>query len=398
MLGSPVGSLVKRAVIFALVFCWWAPLRGETIAVLPLYHETGIDTFDWMGESIAEAVRETLDAQGLLALNREDRVEVYRRLSVRPGAVLTRATVIKIGQTLDAGKVIYGFFTVTPAGQPGHGAISITARLLDLQHMKPGPEFHESGQLADLSVLQQKLGWQFLHYLAPQSAPTEQAFLASRPPVRLDAVESYIRGLLAASPDQQLKLFTQAAHLDAGFSQPCFQLGRMLFGRKNYKEAGQWLERVMRGDSHFMEARYLLGICRFYAGDYEAAVNLFQEVAAQVPLNEVYNNLGAAQLRRNDNASVSNFRKALEGDDSDPDYWFNVGYALWKQGDFRTAAANFRAVLARTPDDLEATILLARCLRNEGPTTADTKLAGRERLKQTFEETALRQLQAELKK
>ncbi len=380
------------------MLCVGALARAETIAVLPLYHGPGLDNLDWLGESIAEAMREAIDAQGLLALNREDRVEVYRRLSVRPGAVLTRATVIKIGQTLDAGKVIYGFFEVSPAAQPARGTLTITARLLDLQHMKPGPEFRESGQLADLSVLQQKLGWQFLHYLAPQSTPTEQAFLAARPAVRLDAVESYIRGLLSNSPEQQLKLFTQAAHLDAGFSQPCFQLGRMLFNRKNYKESGQWLERVTRGDSHFMEARYLMGICRFHAGDYEAAANLFQEVAAKVPLNEVYNNLGAAQLRRNDNTSVANFRKALEGDESDPDYWFNVGYALWKQGDFRTAAANFRAVLARTPDDLEATILLARCVRNEGPTTADTKLAGRERLKQTFEETALRQLQAELKK
>ena len=64
----------------------------------------------------------------------------------------------------------------------------------------------------------------------------------------------------------------------------------------------------------------------------------------------------------------------------------------------RFCGAGVQPVLARTPDDMEATILLGRCLRREGPTTADTKLAGRERLKQTFEETALRQLQAELKK
>lgn len=385
---------MRFALLPALVLCVWSSLRGDTIAVLPFYHGPGADSVDWMGESVAEALREALDAQGLLALNREDRVEVYRRLSVRSGAVLTRASVIKIGETLDAGKVIYGWFEMGP----GHGTLSITARLLDLQHMQAGPEFRESGQLADLSLIQEKLAWQFLHYLAPRSAPTEQAFLASRPALRINAVESYIRGLLAVSPEQQIKLFTQAARLDARYSQPCFQLGRMLFNRKNQKDAAPWLERVTRGDSHYMEARYLLGICRFSAGDFEAAVKLFQEVAAEVPLNEVFNNLGAAQLRRNDGAAVANFRKALEGDDTDPDYWFNVGYALWKQGDYRTATANFRAVLARTPDDLEATILLGRCLRREGPTSADAKLAGRERLKQTFEETALRQLQAELKK
>lgn len=389
---------MRFALLPALVLCVWSSLRGDTIAVLPFYHGPGADSVDWMGESVAEALREALDAQGLLALNREDRVEVYRRLSVRSGALLTRASVIKIGETLDAGKVIYGWFEMGPARDAAHGTLSITARLLDLQHMQAGPEFRESGQLADLSLIQEKLAWQFVHYLAPRSAPTEQAFFASRPVVRIDAVESYIRGLLAASPEQQIKLFTQAAHLDGRFSQPCFQLGRMFVGRKNHREAAQWLERVTRGDSHYMEARYLLGICRYKAGDFEAAVKLFQEVATAVPLNEVFNNLGAAQLRRNDGSAVANFRKALEGDEADPDYWFNVGYALWKQGDYSTAAANFRAVLARTPDDLEATILLGRCLRREGPTSADAKLAGRERLKQTFEETALRQLQAELKK
>lgn len=385
---------MRFALLSALLLCLVAHVRADTIAVLPLYHEPAVENNDWVGESVAEAIREALDAQGLLALNREDRVEVYRRLSVRSGAVLTRATVIKIGQALDAGKVIYGSFEASPARR----TLSITARLLDLQHMRPGPEFRESGALTDLSLLQQKLAWQFAHLLAPQAAPTEQAFLASRPPVRADAVESYIRGLLASAPEQQMKLFTQAARLDSRFSQPCFQLGRMLFVRKNYKESAQWLERVTRGDSHYMEARYLLGICRYHAGDFTGAVKLFQEVAAEVPLNEVFNNLGAAQLRINDNGAAANFRKALEGDEADPDYWFNVGYALWKQGDFTPAAANFRAVLARTPDDMEATILLGRCLRREGPTTADAKLAGRERLKQTFEETALRQLQAELKK
>ncbi len=389
---------MRLALLSTLVFCVLVPVRGDTVAVLPLYHEPTVENYDWMGESVAEAIREALDAEGLLALNREDRVEVYRRLSVRSGAVLTRATVIKIGQTLDAGKVIYGSFEVALPRDPARATLSITARLLDLQHMRPGPEYRESGALADLSLLQQKLAWQFVHLLAPQSATTEQAFLASRPPVRTDAVESYIRGLLATAPDQQMKLFTQAARLDSRFSQPCFQLGRILFGHKSYKESAQWLERVTRGDSHYMEARYLLGICRYYAGEFEPAVKLFQEVAAEVPLNEVYNNLGAAQLRRNDNAAVANFRKALEGDEADPDYWFNVGYALWKQGDFQTAAANFRAVLARTPDDMEATILLGRCLRREGPTSSDTKLAGRERVKQTYEETALRQLQAEFKK
>ena len=43
-------------------------------------------------------------------------------------------------------------------------------------------------------------------------APGEQEFLKARPKVRLDAVENYIRGLVATTPEQRHRFFTQAAH------------------------------------------------------------------------------------------------------------------------------------------------------------------------------------------
>ena len=120
-------------------------------------------------------------------------------------------------------------------------------------------------------------------------------------------------------------------------------------------------------------------------------------VAGDVPLNEVYNNLGAALSRRNDPRATDNFNKALEGDESDPDYWFNVGYSLWRRGQFTEAANKFRAVLDRTPADSEATIMLGRCLKADGPRSGDPRSEGRERIKTAFEDSAYRQLQAELK-
>ncbi len=65
----------------------------------------------------------------------------------------------------------------------------------------------------------------------------------------------------------------------------------------------------------------------------------------------MYNDLAAAESRRNLPQAVDDFRKALEGDSNDPVYHFNLGYALWKKGDFSAAADRFRAVLDREPDD-----------------------------------------------
>ena len=45
----------------------------------------------------------------------------------------------------------------------------------------------------------------------PERAPSEDVFFHDRAPVRVDAMESYVRGLMAATDDQKLKLFTQAA-------------------------------------------------------------------------------------------------------------------------------------------------------------------------------------------
>jgi len=143
-----------------------------------------------------------------------------------------------------------------------------------------------------------------------------------------------------------------------------------------------------------MEAVFVSGMCRYYLGDFEAAAGEFRLVAAEIPLNEVYNNLGAALLRLKDPAAMENFSKALEGDGGDPDYWFNIGYALWRQGKFPLAAEKFRAVLDRVPSDTESTILLGRCLKMEGPKPGEVN---RERIKTTFEDSAWRQLQAELR-
>jgi tetratricopeptide (TPR) repeat protein len=153
---------------------------------------------------------------------------------------------------------------------------------------------------------------------------------------------------------------------------------------------------VDRADSHYFEAQFLLGVCRYYTGDYAGAEKAFRLVSESVPLNEVFNDLGVAQSRRNGAQTLDSLKKAIEGDAADPDYHFNFAYALWKRGKFEDAAASFRAALDRNPADAEATVMLGRCLKRSGPRAGDPKSDGLERLKLNYEETAYRQLQAEL--
>lgn len=374
------------------------PLAADTAAVLPFLNKTNSPNLDWIGESIAETLREAFGTTGLMTLDRNEVQEAYRRLSLREGLALTEASVMKIGETLDAEQVVYGSFVFTPpaSGPITTGSLRVTARILDRRHMRAGPEFTETGALEDLATIEAHLAWRALTLIAPAMAPAEAEFRSLRAPIRLDAEENYIRGLLAHSSEQKEKYFSEAAHLDPHFAHAYYQLGRIHYQRKEYKQAVMWLEKVGLADIHAHEASFLLGLARFQSGDYKGAQQTFQMIAAAVPLGEVFNNLGASEARANLlQASVDDFRKALDGDANDPSYRFNLGYALWKKGDFAAAAESFRALLDLAPDDPSAPLLLARCLKKQGPrASADPRLDNLERLKTNFEERAYMQLKS----
>ncbi|MBV9506191.1 MAG: tetratricopeptide repeat protein [Acidobacteriia bacterium] len=387
-----------RYVALTALLC--GALRAQTVLALPFFNQSKTPGLDWIGESISEAVNDSLNSEGVLMLGREDRIEVYRRLSLRPGAELTHASIIKIGQALDASSVLFGYYEVLPPEtdkDQSKGSVRITARLIDLKHMHEGPEFSELGALEDLTSLEVHLSWQALDAVEPKTKRTEEEFVRARPRVRLDAIESYTRGLLAQDPAQQHRLFTQAARLDEHYSPPRFQLGKASWAAKDYQVAAAWLTKVEPSDSHYFEAQFLLGLCRYYSGDFAGAEQAFQLVAGYFPLNEVYNDLGAAESRRNNiPAAIANFKKALEGDNADPDYHFNLGYANWRAGNFADAAASFRDALDRNPTDTEATTLLGRTLKQDGLRPGEIRFEARERIKTNYEETTYRQLKAEL--
>ena len=397
---------VWRIAALAVGLCWAGLARADNYLVLPFFNLSKDPSLNWIGDSLAEAVRESLASEGLVALDRDDRNEAYQRLSIRPYALVTKATVLRIGEALDAEQVIYGHFDLAPPVDPPanstnppaktRGSLRITTYILDRKHTRQGPDFGAVGALEDLATLQRHVAWQTLRFVVPKSAPTEAEFVARHPALRVDAIESYIRGLLAKNPEDKHRFFTQAVRLENRYSQPCFELGRFYLRKNEYKLASDWFQKVSTDDVHYREATFLLGLCRYNTGDFAGAQAAFQIVVALVPLNEVYNNLGAAQSRRNLPEAVESFQKAAEGDESDPAYHFNIGYALWKQGKYAAAAERFRAVLERKPDDADAKLLLLRCQTQSGPRPGETRLEALERLKTNYSESAWVQLKAAL--
>jgi len=295
--------VMLRVLIAALGLCVLAPeARADATVALPLYNSTKDRTVDWVGESVAEGVLEALHSEGLVTLDRNDRAEACQRLALKVDAMLSRASVVKIGDELDASHAVYGSFEVKreAATKPG---LRLTVRVLDLKKLRQTPEIVEEGLLEDLATLQNRVSWKVLNSIALKPSESEGDFLARRPAVRVDAMENYVRGLLAKTDATRHRFFTQAAFLDPKYSQPCFQLGLHYWGKEDYQQAARWFGRVARGDVHYMEATFYAGICRHYLAQYAAAETAFARVSEEVPLNEVFSNCTLWKARARASAS-----------------------------------------------------------------------------------------------
>jgi tetratricopeptide (TPR) repeat protein len=380
---------------------------GQLWLVAPFGNRSADPQLDWLGESVAETVRESLRDYNLRAVSREERLDMLKRLSVRPNGPVSLATLVRVAEKTGANRLLYGeiFFTpaapatpatpATPAAAegggggeeaPSSGTLRVVARLLDPSIPLQLGEFVETGPLEELPSIQANLAWRILQAAKAPNLPPRREFRKGRVTVKVNALESYMRGLTAVTEEAQHRYFTQAARLDPTFAHPRYYLGQMHFRAENYREAVSWLDDIGPTFPEYLEARFMLGLSRFELSEFEESRRAFEDVAARITAPEVWNNLAAAQERLGLPQALENAQKALNARPGDPEYHFNVGYMLWRRGDFATAAERFRAVLDRLPGDADALYLLGRCLKKSGPRPGDIRTEGLLRLKDRYEE------------
>ncbi|MCC6588155.1 MAG: tetratricopeptide repeat protein [Bryobacterales bacterium] len=409
---------MHRVLVFLFFACIAA--HAQSYLVAPFANRSADPQLDWVGESVSEAIREAFADLNLPVVSRELRVDTIKRLSLRSGHGISLASWIKVSEQTSANRLILGEIHFTPAEPPPpppapaatspdakpdpdrppppapattppappttRGALRLVTRVMDATRPVQLAEFSQSGPIEDLAALEAAISWRLLQFAKAPRLPDLQEFRRQRPNVKLNALESYIRGLMATSSDAKHRYFTQAARFDPSFANPRYYLGRMHFKAENYREAATWLDKISPSFRDYVHARFMLGLSRFELSEFEESRAAFEDVAAKVPVPELWNNLGAAQARLGMPQARENLQKALNAKPSDPDYHFNTGYILWRQGEFSVAAERFRAVLDRLPNDDDAIYLLGRCLKSSGPRNGDLRTEGLLRLKDTYEE------------
>ncbi len=374
--------------------------------IMPFENQSSSPGLEWISEAFPEVLSQRLASPRIYIVSRDDRNHAFDHSGVPLTVLPSRATIYRVAEQMDADYVVLGSYAYDGT------TFSATAQLLDMRKLHLYTPVTSSGPLTGLIDLQTMLAWQLLQQMPNPPAVTRDQFLKASAPIRLDAFENYIRGVLASSELQKVHYFREAVKLNPNYTLAMLQLGKTYYNNHEYESAAVWFTRVPKTDPTAGEANFLLGMSEFYRGNFDKAFAAFSYLATRLPLTEVYNNLGVVDARRGRRASaVEYFSKASNADPNDGDYRFNLAVALYKNGDSATAGRQLRDELQQRPSDGEAKSLLDMINRGQppppvpapnAPASSNALLATSqphlplERIKRNYDETSYRQLEMEI--
>ena len=304
----------------------------------------------------------------------------------------TRATTIRIAQTLDAGFVIVGSFNVEGDGAAAH--IQVQAQVLDVNGLNLSPPMQDSADLGRLFDAENAIAWKVARQINPRFTVAEQTFLSASAGIKLTSFENYIRGISAPTPGERTRRLQAAVQESPTYVAAELALGKELYADRQYDEAAAVLSKISRSDRLALEANFYLGLARFNSAKYADAEAAFAFVASRLPLPEVVNDEAVAQSRQGKDGTVL-FQRASTADPNDADYHYNLAVSCFRRGDFANAQREDELALKLRANDSEANAL--RLLIAAGRSTlGNQNVSPTTRLRRTYSEAGFRQATFEL--
>jgi tetratricopeptide (TPR) repeat protein len=335
------------------------------ILVIPFDNTRHEPRLHWMSEASVVLLADELNALGLRAITRAERIRAFEQLHLPPTASLSRATVIKVGQLVGASEVIIGSIAFAD------GDLSVDAHSIRIDVGRLQPEVRGRAPLPDLF----KLFEQLAKRLAPDAHAPDVPRTA-RPP--LDAFENYIKGLIAESPAAQATFLETAVRQYPGYDRAQLALWEVRTDQGNHAAALSAARAVAASSPLARHARFHAGVSLLELERYEEAFDTLTALVdttsspagGRKPNGAVFNNLGVVQIRRGatPQAGTPTFylTKAADADPGDPDYLFNLGYAYALERNNQAAVYWLREALRRNTADADAHYVLAAALQATG--------------------------------
>jgi tetratricopeptide (TPR) repeat protein len=327
-----------------------AKVHHQLLLVLPFDNNSGQPNLDWIGEAVAETFNQRLGASGFDIISRADRQYALEHLGLPQSFQPSRATSIRLAQTLDADYIIVGFYILQ--GNNLH----VSAQLLDVNALHLSQPLEQDGPLDHMLDVLDSLAWHVTLRLDPKFPLPESSFHAASANLHLNGFENYIRGIVEAEPAERIRHLKIAVAENPTYSPAWLALGMTYFSEQQFEASAAALGHLRKTDRAALEAEFYRGLAFFYTGHYDEADEAFAFVAGQLPLPEVVNNQGVAASRRGHDGGAL-FQEAINGDPHDPDYAFNLAIALARRGDNVNALSAVEQALKLRPEDSEAAAL-----------------------------------------
>lgn len=346
------------------------PLHQEGIyLVFPFENSGATPRLDWIGEGLEEASIQRLSAAGQQVYAHTARLNEMDRYGLPASAKLSRATMLRIAEELDADYVVFGNFASDGK------ALSVNARVLRVSPLALLPVVHESGALDSLMDLHTRLVWRLLKTCDRKYPLSLPEFTKLQRPPGLAAFEQYIRGLLANDDEVRLRDLKEAVRLEPDWPDPVFALGEVYFHRNDCPGALPWFARVPATHERSVEAVFSTGVCRLRMGQPDKAEEVFKglqenlrhNMVSGADLPEILNNLAVAESRQSNlEAARTALGRAREIDPDEDSYPFNLALMFLRTNDLAAAEMYFREALHREPDNPENMAFLIYAIERAG--------------------------------
>jgi tetratricopeptide (TPR) repeat protein len=363
------------------------------VLVLPFDNRSGQANLAWIGDSFPDTLNQRLTSAGFLTISPEDRQYALDHLGLPVDFKPSRATTIRIAQTLDANFVIVGSYTVN------NSRIAVQAQVLEVNQLRLSPSLNDSSELTRLFDVQNAIAWKIARQIDPHFNVAQQTFLAASGGVRLSAFENYVRGTDATTSQERIKRLQMAIQDTPDYPAALLALGKAQFTQRDYDQAAATLTKITPTDRRALEASFYIGLARFNTAKYAEAESAFAFVASRLPLPEVVNNQAVASSRQGHDAAAL-FQRASTADPNDADYHYNLAVALLRRGDFAGAQREVDLTLKLRPADNEAkelktSISSGSHIKPVAPAgtnaAASSDFAPLERIRRTYSEASFRQ-------
>jgi tetratricopeptide (TPR) repeat protein len=367
--------IVLAAAMTAMPVALWAQTQAAPIVpavapapvlVMPFVFDAAPGTSGlsgapfWMGEAAAIALGDGLAARGVTTMSRADRVGAFEQLQLPASGSLTRATLIRAGEMIGASAIVVGEVKLTDR-------MEVRARVIDLASGRQFPDVSADGASNAFFDILDRIG-RGLTLSLPHSA------VPPPPPDRLEiaAFEDYVKGLVATSPEIQLRFLEAALAHSPTDARSLLALWEVRTAQGDHARALEAASRVLPTSHLARESRFLAAQSLMALKRYDEAFKALDALYKEKPAASISNALGVLQLRRGPQAPGGSpaffFNRAVDEGHTDPDIAFNLGYAYAMVADVSSAIYWLREAVRREPADGDAHRVLSVMLAAQSKT------------------------------